>query len=358
MNSAGNIYFISDADFEKCLDSIARKSKVYIPYAVTNREGGTHYPYELYSSDKKFTYFGYRPSHPLKTFLFARRMKVSDYFSRAGELETPEMQVEPVTVVGAAACDIESLKSLDVIFLQDSFTDIFYRERRNHTFFITIDCTKPRETCLCTLAGGTPYPTAGFDLNLSRVEDGYIIEAGSVKGEEVITQHNSLFNRAQDEQLRARDKKRTETIHKVEELNKEYTLSRSRRELLEIQRESDDWFEHVRTCVECGACLFACPTCHCFLLYDQEETPGKYQRIKEWDACVYAGFTRMAGGSSPRLGLRERFRHRYLHKFEYYPKNFGFEACSGCGRCIEGCMGKIDMRKVFKALDTEKVGAQ
>jgi len=84
----------------------------------------------------------------------------------------------------------------------------------------------------------------------------------------------------------------------------------------------------------------------------------KFQRIKEWDACSYAGYSRMAGGSSPRLGLMERFRHRYLHKFEYFPKNFGFEACTGCGRCIEGCMGKIDMRKVLKELDLSTVGAK
>jgi NAD-dependent dihydropyrimidine dehydrogenase PreA subunit len=210
--------------------------------------------------------------------------------------------------------------------------------------------------CSCTYIGATPYPQSGFDLNLSRVENGYIIEIGSEKGKELVARHETLFTRVPDEQLRARDNKRKEIIQKVDELNKDYTLSKKRPELLQIHRESDEWFEHVRTCVECGACLFACPTCHCFLLYDQEEQPGKFQRNKVWDACAFAGFTRMAGGSSPRVGLMERFRHRYLHKFEYFPKIWGFEACTGCGRCIEGCMGKIDMRKVFKALDTLPVG--
>ena len=64
----------------------------------------------------------------------------------------------------------------------------------------------------------------------------------------------------------------------------------------------------------------------------------------------------MAGGSSPRLGLMERFRHRYLHKLEYFPKDFQMEACTGCGRCIQGCMGKIDMRKVLKSLESEITG--
>lgn len=356
MSSEGKISFITDLDFEKLLDNLAEKRKIYIPQSVTNREGGTYCHYELRSTDKKFTYFGYRPNNPLKSFLFAGQEKVAEYPS--SDREDQISPKEPVAIVGAAACDIESVKSLDVIFLQEEFTDIFYRARRNNTFIITEDCTEPRETCFCTLTGLAPYPKESFDLNLSRVEDGFIIEAGSEKGEEAMMQNASLFSEAGEDRLRTRDEKRSETTRKVEELNKDYALSRSRRELLEIQRETDQWYEHVRTCVACGACLLACPTCHCFLLFDQEGTEGKFVRIKKWDACVYAGYSRMAGGGSPRLGLMERFRHRYLHKLEYYPKNFGFEACVGCGRCIEGCMGKIDMRKVFKALDTATVGAR
>jgi len=356
MNSERKILFITDSDFEKFLDNLEESGKIYIPQAVTNRKGETNYPFELRSEDKKFTYFGYRPNNPLKIFLFAGRIKVAEYPAKAGEdLKVPS---ESVTVVGAAACDVESLKSLDAIFLQEEFTDIFYRERRNNTFIVSADCTQPRENCLCTLAGLSPYPEEGFDLNISSVKNGFIIEAGSEKGEKAVARNISLFTDAGKELIRERDKKRSETTRKVEELNKEYTLSKSRREILEIQRETDQWYEHVRTCIACGACLFACPTCHCFLLYDQEGSLRKFQRIKEWDACSYAGYSRMAGGSSPRLGLMERFRHRYLHKFEYFPKNFGFEACTGCGRCIEGCMGKIDMRKVLKELDLSTVGAK
>ncbi len=356
MGSEGKISYITESDFEKLLENIANKGNVYLPQAVENSKGNTYYTYELLSSNKKFTYFGYRPSNHLKSFLFAGQEKVAEYPSSDPKEKIPPK--ESVTIVGAAACDIESVKSLDVIFLQKEFTDIFYRERRNNTFIITIDCTEPRETCFCTLAGIAPYPKEGFDLNLSKVEGGFIIEAGSEKGEELIKQNASLFSEAGKDRLRTRDKIRSETVHKVEELNKDYSLSKSRRELLEIQRETDQWYEYVSTCVACGACLLACPTCHCFLLYDQEGSEGKFERIKKWDACVYASYSRMAGGGSPRLGLMQRFRHRYLHKLEYYPKNFGFEACVGCGRCIEGCMGKIDMRKVFKALDTLIVGVK
>ena len=58
----------------------------------------------------------------------------------------------------------------------------------------------------------------------------------------------------------------------------------------------------------------------------------------------------MAGGANPRKKLMQRFRHRYIHKLDYFKDRYGVYACTGCGRCIDVCMGKIDMRKVISAL--------
>ncbi|MFC1551518.1 4Fe-4S dicluster domain-containing protein [Candidatus Latescibacterota bacterium] len=349
-------YFITGSDFEKLLNVLGKSGKVYIPGEVANRQGISNYPYSERGENESYEFRGYRPTDPLKTFLFSGRTTVAEYPSDSGDI--PGIPSEPAAVVGAAACDIESLKSLDAVFLQDEFTDIFYQDRRNSTFIISADCENPRENCLCTLAGNYPYAKEGFDLNISSADNGFIIEVGSDKGVDAVTQNASLFADVPGGFLDERDKKRAAATEKVKELNSGYTLSKNRSELLGIQRESEGWFDHVSTCIGCGACLFSCPTCHCFLLYDQKKESGTFDRIKEWDACSYAGYSKMAGGSSPRLGLMERFRHRYLHKFEYFPKNFGFEACSGCGRCIDGCMGKIDMRKVMKALDSSTVGAK
>ena len=356
MTKKGNIAFITAPDLSRLLDLFAESADVYAPDAVEECNGTESYSYSLRKAGQMYRFFGYRPSHPLKTFLFEGRMKVADYPVKDGE-GTPSPG-KPVTVVGCASCDIESLKSLDAVFLQDSFTDTFYRERRESALLVSADCTEPRETCLCTRSATKPYPTEGFDLNLSKVNSGYVIEAGSDKGTAVMEKNASLFKEATRAMLDERDRIREETVQRVNEINSDYALSQPRRELLGKMRESDQWYEHVSACVDCGACLFSCPTCHCFLLSDHTKADGDYSRYKAWDSCSYAGYSRMAGGSSPRLGLMERFRHRYLHKFEYYPINFGFEACSGCGRCIEGCMGNIDMRKVFTALDTEQQGAQ
>ena len=356
MGDATTAVFISEANFERLLDVFAGQGSVFIPRPTEDRTGVLNYSYERRREGAAFEYYGYRPTQPLKNFLFRGRVKVAEYpapvDAEAG------LSTEKVFVVGAAACDIVSLRSLDAIFLQDEYTDIFYRARRDNTIIISEDCTEPRETCFCTLAGHGPHPEAGYDLNLGRVEGGYIVETGTETGGRIVRDNEGLFEKASDPVLQSCVENRKETERRVRGQNGAYELSSNRKDILAAQRESDEWYEHVRTCIECGACLFACPTCHCFLLSDQTVTENRFERVKKWDACSYSGYSRMSGGGSPRLGLMERFRHRYLHKLEYYPVNFGFEACTGCGRCIEGCMGNIDMRKVLKALDSIAAGVR
>lgn len=339
---------------DQLLGLMSQSADVVLPHAAATRKGNETYHYEPYRRGDSFMYYGFRPGESLKSFLFGKRMKVAEYPSKAGESDTAAGS--KTVVAGAAACDLAALRTLDTIFLDEAFTDIFYRDRRNSLFVISADCTCPRETCFCTMMKGKPHAESGFDLNLSRLADGFIIESGSDAGDAVLKEHGALFAEPSGGQLDERDRIRAMTIRMVEEQNSAYALTKPFRELLGLQRESTEWYEHVSTCVECGACLFSCPTCHCFLLYDQRGESGVFRRFREWDVCIYAGYSRMAGGSSPRLGLMERFRHRYLHKLEYIPTKYGFEACSGCGRCIEGCMGKIDMRKVLKALDDLPVG--
>jgi ferredoxin len=275
--------------------------------------------------------------------------KVAEYPLPVGSETLPT--VKPVTVVGAAACDLTALKTLDAVFISDDEPDCFYAERRENTLIISMECTEPRDTCFCTLLGNKPYAESGFDMNLAKAEGGFVLETGSEKGESIVNEQSGLFREATPEMIAARDKARQASLQKVQEVNRTLELSKGRQEILKEAPESPEWYPHVKTCIECAACLFTCPTCHCFLLYDQAGME-KYERLKAWDGCVYAGYSRMAGGGTPRALLVERFRHRYAHKFDQIVDRYGIEGCSGCGRCIEACPGNIDMREVFKALDS------
>jgi sulfhydrogenase subunit beta (sulfur reductase) len=101
-----------------------------------------------------------------------------------------------------------------------------------------------------------------------------------------------------------------------------------------------------KNCVECFACLHICPTCYCFLLSDYQK--GKdVERVRIWDACYYAAYARVGGGANPRSTLDDRFWNRFNCKFNYYKKYEDIYACTGCGRCLRGCSGTIDIREIL-----------
>ena len=106
------------------------------------------------------------------------------------------------------------------------------------------------------------------------------------------------------------------------------------------------WENYSANCVSCGACTTICPTCSCFLLIDK---PG-FEKVKQMDACQYPGFERVAGGEDALFELQNRFRNRYMCKYVWKPEKFSSLACTGCGRCIDACIGKINKNEIFMEL--------
>jgi NAD-dependent dihydropyrimidine dehydrogenase PreA subunit len=335
--------YVTGEGFLQMLRDLSREERVFV--ARKDPETG-HINYAPFDESKPFEYTGFRPVAPTKPFLFEAKEKVAQYWTK----EEPTAQpAQRVVLVGPAACDLAAIRALDAVFLSGDFQDVFYQRRRDHTTLISMECTEPRETCFCTSIGGAPHAEEGFDLNVFAVGGGFLVDVGSVRGDALAQRFSSSFREPTKEMLAGREKARGKAAAVVRDYNRGLELPPGRKDLLDAGLDSDAWAEHVRTCVECSACIYACPTCHCFNLYDQA-AEGHFERLKAWDSCAYAGFARMAGGGSPMPRLLERFRHRYLHKLSYFPANFDLEACSGCGRCIQACPGKIDMRKVIRAV--------
>jgi sulfhydrogenase subunit beta (sulfur reductase) len=46
-------------------------------------------------------------------------------------------------------------------------------------------------------------------------------------------------------------------------------------------------------------------------------------------------------------------RNRYLKKFDFFVDNIGSQACCGCGRCVDVCPGKIDIRHILQSFNEE-----
>jgi len=282
-----------------------------------------------------------RSVQPLKTYLIPPLDEVSS------DYKPPQ---KPWMFLGVKACDLAALSILDPAF-GGEFTDPFYAQRRHGSLIVSSDCTAPLSSCFCTRVGGQPYAIKGFDLNLSRIWDGFVVEVGSLKGRQLLDGHDEALKELVKEEAETLLKIRDEARQKVNRINSDFVFPEAVYEVLAGQRESAVWADYVKTCVECGACNHACSTCHCYYLDDV--TRADFVKLRGWDGCQYSGYAVTAGGGTPRPELKERFRNRYYCKFKYLPDNYSQKGCTGCGRCIDACQGQIDMRRVLHDLSVK-----
>jgi ferredoxin len=288
----------------------------------------------------------FRLSEPLKSVWFPPGLVVARW-PPAADAPAPR----PRVLFGVKACDLKAVACLDRVLRDHEFRDPAWCAARESTLIVAGDCTDCSETCFCTMLGDEPHPTGLYDLCLSPAEGGYLVESGSQQGDRLVEERAELFAPAAPEQVVRRERARAELRERVRRQNQRFPVRDPFEKSVAKHQRTRIWAALAATCVECNACNMVCPTCHCFLLHDARAGPGAV-RLRLWDSCFSAGHARMAGGLTPRLQLTERFRNHYQHKFVTFPRNWGVTACSGCGRCIEACMGRIDKRQCLHELET------
>jgi len=263
-----------------------------------------------------------------------------------------------IVLLGVRACGLRARTYLDKVLMEGQFQDPFYQARREATTTISCDCVECAPTCFCTLVGGKPYSTEGYDVNLTPVDGEWIVEVATDKGRAWLQGQlgdNASLREATGEQLKRRDEIRREMTERVAKQNESFSFSAADDQAPQLPNDNDDaWQAFAADCVECGACTNICPTCHCFYLYDKAGGGDAFERVRTWDSCLLSTYHRMAGGVhmklSPRPKLSSRLANRVLHKFDYSPKQYGLLGCVGCGRCIDACLGAIDIRQVVEEL--------
>jgi len=299
-----------------------------------------------------------RPSASPKSFLQPAKERVAVYSTHGPSEIESSAGAEPYALVGLRACDLKAIEYLDKVFLEGEPRDPFFEARRRAQILITVDCAEVHETCFCTALGGKPFAEAGFDLNLTPITAGYLIEVGTEKGRALIEKAGSLVREATAQQIAERDRLRRRSVEALEKQISGLRLPENIQEILLRSEKTGKRLEASADCVECAACTFVCPTCYCFYLFDQPAGGENFERLRTWDSCILGDYSRMAGlpgaKPNPRPRLRSRFINRLLHKYAYGPQQFGQLGCTGCGRCIEACFGKIDIRQVLRELGSDE----
>jgi sulfhydrogenase subunit beta (sulfur reductase) len=321
---------ISRSEWHTFLLGLSERNAVYAPVKINN-----YIDYRLFTDTvEEVEYNTAKPVTPLKTFFLPVKENLvieKKYYNKR-------------IIIGVPACDLKALDLLDKIYLDPVFLDDSYKENREKSVLIATDCFTTAEHCHCTTYGIDPSPDRFADAILQALDEHMLITICTPKGEDIF---NRLGEVCRIEEITESDRKRVlakrNSVKKaLDEKNRLLPDYRKTGQLIKDSKD-DIWEKHGRPCVSCGACATSCPTCTCFLLIDR---PG-FEKVRQVDACQYPGFARIAAGEDPLRKKFVRFRNRYLCKYVWKPEDFDAYACTGCGRCIDSCIGNINKNKIF-----------
>lgn len=250
-----------------------------------------------------------------------------------GVLDEGASPGKPICLVGLSAADAEGLAFIDR-FYNIVFRDEIYNKKREHALVAVISGK---------LGNGARFePLAGKDCDIEFTYDGskFYVSATTAKGK-------ALEQRITDEApaLPFEHMQRMSVAQGQESKS----ILRHASQLIMAGKVTDDFWQKIADeCIACGSCIFYCPTCTCFDVYDCGDD-DRSERIRCWDACLLGGYSREASGHNPR-NEAERSRRRISHKLEADVLRFGVLGCVDCGRCDMFCPSGIGIRAVAKRI--------
>jgi sulfhydrogenase subunit beta (sulfur reductase) len=305
--------------------------------------------YQLTTSNSQRWFAWANGPQALKPLLFAPR-EVLWRAERDAQGKINFVPSEPAAVktavIGVRSCDLAAMRIQDKVFLEDEYQDNNYRARREALFTVVVNCTHPASTCFCSATGDGPIAKGGYDLVLTELDDGFLIEAGSAAGEAVCAQlpleqaDDQQFYTAGQQALRAALVQTRKLPERVDEI-------------LLANLDHPRWKDVAQRCLSCGNCTMVCPTCFCHAEVEDAQLDGSStEHLREWDSCFTQGHSYIHGFVI-RQETEKRYRQWLTHKLATWVQQFGNSGCVGCGRCIAWCPVGIDLTEESNAIAGE-----
>ncbi len=323
-------------------------------------QGGGHYRLEQGDESLFFEYVV--GPNSAKPYLFPAHQELFAFDIESGRfvLHQSLPQIPKLALFGLRPCDLAAIRIQDRVFGEKRSegatgceAELFYREARAQAMLIAVNCTRPGGTCFCDSMGTGPKASEGFDVAMTELSSGFVMEAGSEAGmsllRELPVRDPSLA------ELELADLK----MERASEHMGRLLDTRGMVELLDLSIEHIQWDKVAARCLSCGNCTMVCPTCFCSTVSDSSDPAAKRAaRTRRWESCFAHQFSYTTTGPH-RHTIRGRYRHWMRHKLGTWWEQFGTSGCVGCGRCITWCPVGIDLTEeaaALRGLKTEAAG--
>jgi sulfhydrogenase subunit beta (sulfur reductase) len=283
---------------------------------------------------------------PASQELFTLDIESGRFAIRQIQAQTPRL-----ALIGLRACDLAAIRIQDRVFAGRELADatrceaeLYYRHVRAQSMLIAVNCTRPGGTCFCDSMGTGPKAIEGFDVAMTELRSGFVVEAGSEAGRSLLREmpvrDPSLA------ELELADLK----MDLASKLMGRILDTRGIVELLDRNIEHVRWDKVAARCLSCGNCTMVCPTCFCSTVSDSSDLDVKRAaRTRRWESCFTHQFSYTTTGPH-RHTIRARYRHWMRHKLGTWWEQFGVSGCVGCGRCITWCPVGIDLTEETAAI--------
>jgi sulfhydrogenase subunit beta (sulfur reductase) len=340
-------YIISQQQLLEWVASLSKTFDVFGP--VTNKKGQT--VFESVSDPEKIDMLYCSTMLAPRNIIYPARQILFKIDRLEGKYETvlPEYQKRKL-IFAIHPCDMHAISVLDKTFL-GAFKDTYYKQLREDTVTIVLNCNHACDNGFCPSMGTGPFLQlkSGFDVVITAKWDDYLVEAGSQTGERILKEFNGGKRPAEKDFVEKA---------KIEESSRQsFTKQLETAGLPELLMRNLEHPVYEKTadsrCLGCTNCTMVCPTCYCYNIEDITKYDLKTtSRNRYWDSCQELHFAQVHEGNF-RSSRKARLRQFMVHKLATWLDQFGCFGCIGCGRCMTWCPTKIDITDMSKEIQQD-----